>query len=206
MDKVEKVKTSKTNKQVSNMDTKNGNEQGDELHDNNISNGDNNNIQDSSISSNDSTSGKISYSNDFSVDLAILNEIGKASRIGMSSINNLITNISNSDLKKDVVAIYSQYSNILHQVSQHFEKYGEIPDETTIYNKIINFCGTKINTKFDNSNSHIAELMIQGTIMGIIQCTKIQNKKLPIESSTQNLLNDFTQFQKDNITKLSTYL
>lgn len=33
-------------------------------------------------------------------------------------------------------------------------------------------CAIKKNLAVDKSNSHIAEMMIQGTLMGVIQCQK----------------------------------
>ena len=48
--------------------------------------------------------------------------------------------------------------------------------------------------------------MIQGTLMGVIQCQKILNCKLDIQKSTTELLKDFNKFQRDNIDKLNAYL
>ena len=206
MDKIEKSKSSKNNKQDTTVDTKNSKEQNDILHDNNISIGNDNVSKDTSISTNDNITDQVINPNDFSLDLAVLNEIGKAAKMAMSSINYLSPYVTNHELKKTIVAIYSQYSNILHQVSQHFEKYGEIPDDATVTSRIMSFLGTKVNTKFDHSSSHITEIMIEGTIMGIIKCIKISNKNLKITEETKNLLNDFTQFQKENILKLDKYL
>ena len=59
---------------------------------------------------------------------------------------------------------------------------------------------------YNLSNSHIAEIMIQGTLMGIIACQKILNNKLKIQKSTTELLKDFNKFQRDNIDKLNAYL
>lgn len=145
-------------------------------------------------------------SNNYFIDIAVLNEISKACQLAMSNIAYLSSRISNKDMKKDLVAIYSQYANILLQVDQHFEKYGEIPENVPNSLKTMGIYGIKINTKFDRSNSKIAEIMIQGENMGIIKSQKILNNNLDIQKSTCDLLKKFRGFQKENIAKLNIYL
>lgn len=140
------------------------------------------------------------------LDLAVLNEISVACQTAMNNISYLVKSICNSNMKKELVAMYSQYSNILFQVNQHFEKYGEVPDCVSVGCKVMGFCGIKMNTFKNKSSSHVAEIMIQGTLMGVIKCQKILNCQLNIDESTTNLLKDFNKFQRDNIDKLNAYL
>ncbi len=146
------------------------------------------------------------YSSSCNLDLAVLNEISKACQTAMNNISYLVKSICNSNMKKELVSMYSQYSNILFQTNQHFEKYGEVPDCVSIGCKLMGFCGIKMNTLKNKSNSHVADIMIQGTLMGVIKCQKILNCQLNIDQSTTNILKDFNQFQRDNIDKLNAYL
>ena len=52
----------------------------------------------------------------------------------------------------------------------------------------------------------VAEIMIQGIIMGVIECEKIINRDLDLSKSTNMLLHEFSKFQKESIEKLSKYL
>lgn len=142
----------------------------------------------------------------FKLDISVLNEISRVCQLAMYNISFLASRITNHEMKKQLVAIYSQYSNILLQINQHFEKYGEIPENVPIRNKIMGTCGIKMNTMSNRTNSHIADIMIQGSLMGIIKCQKILNSNLDIEKSTIELLKAFNQFQRDNISKLNAYL
>lgn len=142
----------------------------------------------------------------FSLDLAVLNEISKIAQMGMSSISFLTSKISDTDMKKMLVAMYSQYSNILAQVNQHFEKYGEVPDDSPFCSKMMSYWGIKMNLMRDSTTSHIAEMMIQGTLMGVIEVQKILNCGLDIDESTTKLLKEFNKFQRENIDKLNAYL
>lgn len=144
--------------------------------------------------------------NSCNLDIAVLNEVSKACQTAMNNISYLVKSICNSNMKKELVSMYSQYSNVLFQTNQHFEKYGEVPDCVSIGCKVMGFCGIKMNTFKNKSSSHVADIMIQGTLMGVIKCQKILNCQLNIDESTTNLLKDFNKFQRDNIDKLNAYL
>lgn len=154
----------------------------------------------------DESNNTTSDSNSFQLDLAVLNEVSKIAKMGMDSISYLSPKVSDREMRKELVAIYSQYGNTQNQINQHFEKYGEIPDSTPLKDKMMSFAGVQFNTLRNRSNSHIAEIMIQGTLMGIIECQKILNCKLDVQKSTTELLKDFNKFQRENIDKLNAYL
>lgn len=144
--------------------------------------------------------------NNYSLDLAILNELSQIAQMGMSTISYLANRISDQNMKKELVSIYSQYSNILLQVNQHFEKYGEIPDDASLGSKMMSWCGIKFSILKDRSNSHVAEMMIQGTQMGVIECQKLLNANLDVDESTVQMIKDLLDFQNQNIQKLNAYL
>lgn len=145
-------------------------------------------------------------SDNFNLDLAVLNEVSRIAHMGMSSISFLTNRIYDIEMKKMLVAMYSQYSNILSQVNEHFEKYGEVPSDTSLFARMMSFCGIKKDLYRDNTTSHIAEMMIQGTLMGVIEVQKILNANLDLRESTKDLLKKFNKFQRENIDKLNAYL
>ena len=179
----------------------------DDISDNISSSGKSDNDDESSnTSSGDACSRTSNNSNNFILDIAVLNEISKACHIAMNNISYLSNRICDREMKKELVAIYSQYAHILLKVDQHFEKYGEIPASIPNSLKIMGQTGIRLNIKFDRSPSHIAEIMIQGENMGIIKCQKLLNMNYDVQESTTTLLKTFKDFQKENISTLSRYL
>lgn len=203
---LDKPKDNEDNNQSGDMDSKASKKQGD------ISNNINDYSEYATMDENSSTSGNgdsngaSNNSNNYYIDIAILNELSKVCHLAMTNISYLSSRISNKDMKKDLVAIYSQYANILLQIDQNFEKFGEIPENVPNSLKMMGICGIKMNTKFDRSNSKIAEIMIQGENMGVIKAQKLLNGNLDIQKSTIDLLKNFRGFQKENIAKLNVYL
>lgn len=145
-------------------------------------------------------------SENHSLDVIVLNEISEVCQLAMCNISYLANIICDNEMKKTLVAIYSQYSNIILQINQRFEKYGEIPSCVSIKLKMMGLLGVKTNTLKDKSSSHVADMMLQGTLMGIIKCQKILNSEIEISKDTKDLLIKFNDFQRENMTKLNAYL
>lgn len=99
---------------------------------------------------------------DSNINLTILNEINKAAKMGMDSISYVLKKVEEQNMKDNLSYQYSEYGKIVDKVNSQFDKYGEIPDETPISDKMMGWTGVQLNTITDKSNSHIAEMMIQG--------------------------------------------
>ena len=203
---MDKDKNLKNENKDSNMDAQPLQEQSHKANNSNSNSKSKSNDEHTNIKSTDDSNNSTSNSNTFQLDLAVLNEVSKIAKMGMDSISYLAPKVSDKEMRKVLVAMYSQYGNTQSQVNQHFEKYGEIPDSTPLKDKMMSFAGIQFNTLRDRSNSHIAEIMIQGTLMGIIECQKILNCKLDVQKSTTELIKDFNKFQRDNIDKLNAFL
>ena len=143
---------------------------------------------------------------DENINLTILNEIGKAAKMGMDSISYVSEKLEDETMKENLSSQYSGYDKIVENVNQQFEKYGEIPDEEPMRDKMMSWTGVQFNTMMDCSNSHIAELLIQGNDMGIIACQKLINHNPHAEQSVKDLLHEFVTFQKNNIEKMKEFL
>lgn len=143
---------------------------------------------------------------DENINLTILNEIAKATKMGMSSINFVSDKITDEVMKENLSTQYSEYGKILDKVNTEFEKYGEIPDGEPIGAKMMSWTGVQMNTMMDKSNSHIADLMMQGNLMGIIESQKLLNHSPEMEPQIKDILNEFITLQNNNIEKMKQFL
>lgn len=143
---------------------------------------------------------------DNNINLTILNEAGKSAKMGMDSITYITDKVEDINMKKNLVNQYNGYQSFLKEIDSEFEKYGELPDDDKISNKLMVWTGIQFNTMIDKSNSHIAEIMIQGNIMGVIECQKLLNHNPRSEESVKKILTDFLIFQNNNIEKMKEFL
>ena len=177
-----------------------------------VSNLDSNMSNDSSDASSNNGNSINDYSVDNSseetADVEILDELSKSCQLAMSNISFLSTKSIQKNIKKELVSIYSGYTDILSQINKNFESLGEIPSNVSPNLKMFGLCSINLNTKIDKSSSHIAEIMIQGLNMGIIKCQKLLNSSNStiIREQTLNLVQQFLNFQEQSIQKLKAFL
>ena len=171
------------------------------------SNNGNNSFIESSSSTNVSAS-SFDNSSEATADVEILDELSKSCQLAMSNISFLSTKAIQKNIKKELVSIYSGYTDILSQINKNFESLGEIPSNVSPSLKMFGLCSINLNTKIDKSSSHIAEIMIQGLNMGIIKCQKLLNSSNStiIKEQTLNLVKQFLNFQEQSIQKLKAFL
>ena len=171
------------------------------------SNDGNNSLIQSSSSTNTSAS-SFDNSSEATADVEILDELSKSCQLAMSNISFLSTKAIQKNIKKELVSIYSGYTDILSQINKNFESLGEIPSNVSPSLKMFGLCSINLNTKIDKSSSHIAEIMIQGLNMGIIKCQKLLNSSNStiIKEQTLNLVQQFLNFQEQSIQKLKAFL
>ena len=64
----------------------------------------------------------------------------------------------------------------------------------------------QMSTLTDNSDSKIAEMLLKGTNMGIIEGVKLLNHNPETTDSIKNILTNFIQFRENNVERLKKYL
>ena len=80
-----------------------------------------------------------------------------------------------------------------------------VTPETNIVNKAMTWSGINMKTMMDNSNSKIAELLLQGTNMGIIEGRKILNEK-KLNREVRDIISRYVRMQEESVEILKKYL
>lgn len=126
--------------------------------------------------------------------------------MGMNSISFVAEKLDDNELKDNLSFQYTQYGQVMDRVNKLYENYGEIPEEKNIMNKVMGWTGVQMNTINDKSPSKIAEIMIEGTTIGIIEGRKIINHEADQASKdVRDLLNNFVTFQENNVEQLKKF-
>ena len=136
----------------------------------------------------------------------ILNEINKGIKMGMDSISSIAEKVTDDQLKDDLQSEYNQYNTILNDVNAELGKYEEFPKELNPAQKMMGWFDIQISTMTDDSDSKIAEMLIKGTNMGIIEGVKLLNNNPETTPEIKNILTNFIQFQENNVERLIKYL
>ena len=139
-------------------------------------------------------------------DINALDEIHKGSCMGMDAIKFVLDKAEDKSLKKVLKGYYKEYEKTASKIEKIYQKYNEgKPHETTAINKAMTWYGIEMKTFMDCSNSKIAELLIQGTNMGIIEGRKILNNK-QLDKKVNSIIEKYVTMQEDNVEILKQYL
>ncbi len=109
------------------------------------------------------------------IDHEVLTSIYKNAHIALQSISNVIGESDHPDLKKELNEEYDGYEKFIGELSCYMKEIGLEPKDIGVMKKAFMFTAIKMNTMTNDSKSHIAELMIKGTVMGITELTEIKN-------------------------------
>lgn len=138
--------------------------------------------------------------------LEVLKEVCKGVKMGMDAISYVSDKVEDEKFKDTLNHEYSMYNNILTKVDDAYSNYGETPGDSSFMDKAMLWYGVQVNTIKDTSNSKIAELLVQGTNMGIIEGRRLLNHNKGLDADVDKLLNDFVNFQQESVERLKQYL
>lgn len=135
-----------------------------------------------------------------------LDEIHKGTCMGMDAIHFIIDKVSDNKFKNILDKQHESYKKINEEIEEIYPKYNDgKPHETSTMNKIMTFYGIEMKTFMDESNSKIAELLIQGTNMGIIEGRKVLNNK-KVNEEIEKIIDKYVKMQEKYLEDLKCYL
>lgn len=136
-----------------------------------------------------------------------LDEINKGACMGMDAIDDILDKVEDSKFKSLLEKQYEFYESIKDDITNIYDKYNsdDTPHETSVMNKVMTWSGINMKTMTDHSNSNIAELLLQGTNMGIIEGRRILNKK-EINKDVEDIIDKFVKKQEKYVEDLKKFL
>ena len=135
-----------------------------------------------------------------------LDELNKGTTMGMDAIKFILDKVEDKSFKKVLKEQYNKYDEISKKVNELYEEYSEKePHETNTMEKAMTWSNVQMQTMTDKSNSKIAEMLLQGTNMGIIEGRKLLNNKL-LDKKVSKLIEEFVSMQEECVEILKEYL
>lgn len=96
-----------------------------------------------------------------------LAEIYRNAQLALQSISNILPAVENEKIKEELARQHESYEHFSAQAMILARDAGIALKEPNAMKKVMMWGSIKMNTITDNSCSHIAEMMTQGTVMGI---------------------------------------
>ncbi len=135
-----------------------------------------------------------------------LDEIHKGACMGIDALDFVMDKVEDDNLKEELTKQYNNYQEIAHKIEEIYPKYNnDEPHKTNAMNKVMTWYGVEMKTLTDKSNSKIAELLLNGINMGIIEGRKILNNK-KIDEEVNSLISKYVTMQETAVENLKKYL
>ena len=137
----------------------------------------------------------------------VLDELNKGCAMGMDAIRGILDKVEDKKFKKVLEDEFDKYKGIHHRIEIKYEDYSrDEPTETSAMNKVMTSMMTEMKLMNDHSDSKIAELLMQGTNMGIIEGKKLLNHKQHLDKEVESILKDFIEMQEASVETYKSFL
>ena len=139
-------------------------------------------------------------------EINVLDELNKGACMGKDAIHFILDKVEDKALKEELNNQYKKYNEISDKINNIYQKYNDDkPHETGAMNKAMTWWGIEMKTMTDHTTSKIAELLLQGTNMGIIEGRRLLNQK-NTNDEIHSLVQEYVDMQEQAVEKLKTFL
>lgn len=138
--------------------------------------------------------------------IQLLQDVVRNARTGESAIDQLLTISDNTQMRRDLITEKALYHCTVRVGEQALIRAGGRAEPIGPMSKAGMRMGIVFNTITDKSDSHIAELVIQGANMGVIEMTKALNTYPNADKEAISIARNFIGQQQDIISRQKHYL
>jgi hypothetical protein len=136
----------------------------------------------------------------------LLNFIYQNSQMGVDTIKQLIGIVEDEEFKKHLESQFNEYKEIHNAAQNALNENGYDEKGIGALNKIKTYLMINIQTLTDKTPSHISEMLIIGSNMGIINAVKNLKEYHNAEPGIVSLMERLLRFEENNIQQLKVFL
>ena len=139
-------------------------------------------------------------------DVEMLTYVLQNAEMGCQGITSVRKKLHDSKVDGVLCEQLIKYGKIYHCANSMLRSRGAEIHHVSPVTKTMTRIAAERDLKRDSSASHIAEMMIQGGDMGIIECQKLLNHNPYADQEVKDILNDFMNMQKNDIEQMKKFL
>ena len=139
-------------------------------------------------------------------DFAVLNEAYRNSKMGVETINAIISKVYDEDLALDLNRQAVKFLSFEDKVTEKIREADERPETGSPVGKAMLWTSIQANTLLNTSTEHVADLMIQGNTKGITDLMKAVKANKGARKEYCELAEELMDFEEKNIEQLKSYI
>ena len=145
--------------------------------------------------------------NNINNELNILDEISKGAVMGIDAIRDIKPKVKDRNFLNVLDTEEDKYHRISDRLNSIYKKFTiKDPHTPNKMEEIMTSWGIEMKTITDDTTSKLAELLVKGTNMGIIEGRRLLNHNPNASEEVHGLLQEFVTMQEDSVETLKKYL
>lgn len=139
-------------------------------------------------------------------DMALLNFIYQNAQMGKETIPKLTKIVEDVEFRKVLESQLEEYQTIFNKAEEKIQASHSEAQGIGTMEKIASSTMLNLNTLLDKSNTHIAEMMMHGSNMGIIDITKKIKECPDAQPETLRLAERLLKMEERNLNEVKAFL
>lgn len=136
----------------------------------------------------------------------LLSEIARSARMGREATEMLLGKVGAEQMRREIAQRKAEYTGLEQQADDLLANAGAPVEPLSATSKAGLWMGLQMNTISDKSDSHIAEMMIQGSGMGVIEMTRSKKRFPEAQQEVKELADQFLAMEEGGIQRMKAFL
>lgn len=134
-------------------------------------------------------------------------EIYRNAQLALTSISDIMPEIEDGAIREEIMRQHEGYEKISGKAALMSKQYDIEIKEPNPMKKAMMWSSIKMNTMADNSRSHIAQMMVQGTVMGLTSLKQtLTDGENSLDDDVKKLLKEAISLEEDYEERLKKFL
>lgn len=140
------------------------------------------------------------------VSIDLLNEICSNAEMGRYTLRALIGITKDSEFRKVLARQFAEYQLILDDSEEMLMRLGRVPKRLSGMVRGSVHASLKLNVTIDSTSSHMAEMVMQGSTIGIIDIIRALNEYNAAAEEVKELGKKLLKMEENNFEEMKAYL
>ncbi len=135
-----------------------------------------------------------------------LNYIHQNAQMGKDTVKQLIDISNDEQFKNMLKSQHNEYVSVFDKTNTLLEQFNKKAKGTNVLSKVTFYLIVNMQTLTNKTASHLSEMLIQGSTMGIIQITKKISEYNTANTQILDLANQLLNIEQKNVDECKKFL
>ena len=136
----------------------------------------------------------------------LLQSIVENARTGADACDQLLKKTDDEKMRDELMAEKQHYEQFAKDAEKAIADMGHHLHPKGMMERCGMRIGMEFNTMIDKTSTHIAEMLIEGATMGVVEITKAKNTFTEADAHAQGIASDMIVKQQEAIERLKSFL